>query len=179
MGLTAEPRPVKQIAAVMSSDPAAIASARRSLEAVLGRADLESDLFDFEWTDYYLGEMGPGLKRVFLSFGPLASPAGLADLKAATNAMERDISACAGGAAARAVNIDPGYVDLQKVVLASTKDRMHRIYIGRGIYAEVALCFMRGEFRPFSWTYPDLRAEPVRAFLAEVREKYRRECGNP
>lgn len=178
MGTIAEPRPVKLIAAVMSSDPAAIASARRRLEEALGRVDLESGLLDFDYTEYYLEEMGPGLKRVFLSFGPPGSPERLSALKTATNGMEREISASAACGAARAVNIDPGYVDLQKVVLASTKDRMHRICIGGGIYAEVALCFMKGEFRPCSWTYPDLRADPVREFFAAVREIYRRECGN-
>jgi hypothetical protein len=75
----------------------------------------------------------------------------------------------AGLPAPRPINLDPGCIALSKLVLATTKDQAHRIYLGRGIYAEITLTYLNGAFRPMPWTYPDYRTEPYRRFFEQVR----------
>ena len=88
--------------------------------------------------------------------------------KLITNFIESDLST--GGA--RRVNLDPGYMDAARVVLASTKDHAHRILLGKGIYGEVTLLYRDGAFRPLPWTYPDYREAATLAFLKGVRVWY-------
>ncbi len=178
MGETREPGPVKPVACVLYSDETLAARARTLLRPVLGAEDCSSAPFDFDFTDYYQAEMGKSLKRVFLSFDRLIHPGRLADLKASSNAIEAALASEAGNPLRRPVNIDPGCLDLSKVVLASTKDRFQRIYIGNGIYAEPTLAYVKGEFRPFSWTYPDMRTDEIRAFFGKVRGIYERQIRN-
>lgn len=110
--------------------------------------------------------MGERLWRVFLSF-PVLSPAEeLADWKLATNSLEENWAL--GGC--RRVNIDPGYVAVGKIVLASTKDAPHRVFVGRGIYAEVTLVFQHGAYRPLPHTYPDYTTPTALEFLAASRQ---------
>jgi len=55
------------------------------------------------------------------------------------------------------------------LVLATTKDRAHRICLHEGIHAEVTLLYERGGFRPLPWTYPDYRSAEVRSFFERAR----------
>ena len=120
------------------------------------------------FTDYYHEEMGEPLFRWFLSFQGLKDPGILARIKTRTNQVETELSANG----ARRVNLDPGLLDRSKVVLASTKDHAHRIYIGQGIYAEVTLGFAHGAWHPMPWTYPDYRTEEYLAVFEEMRKDY-------
>jgi hypothetical protein len=70
------------------------------------------------------------------------------------------------------VNIDPGYMVLPRFVLASGKNFAHRIYIGKGVYADLTLIFVKGKFQTLPWTYPDYAEENMLAFLTQVRNKY-------
>ena len=83
------------------------------------------------------------------------------------------------GAPERPVNLDPGYVSSGKLVLATTKDQPHRVYLGRGIYAECTLRWRRGGFEPWEWTYPDYASEGHREFFGRVRTAYRRKLDRP
>ena len=116
--------------------------------------------------------MGPDLLRQFVSFEPLIDPGRLAEIKRETNELERRI---ADDAAAleieRPVNIDPGYVTPDKLVLATTKDRAHRIYLSSGIYAEVTLVYARGAWQPLEWTYPDYRKPEYHAYFEQLRRR--------
>jgi hypothetical protein len=125
------------------------------------------------WTvsRYYEPEMGPALWRQYVALEGLMPPQDLVGLKLTTNALEARWRVDAQ----RRVNIDPGYVDLDKLVLASSKNAAHRIYLDRGIYAEVTLRFMDGQFEPLAHTYPDYAAPSVREFFSRVREQYRQE----
>ncbi len=169
-------RPVKLFAGLLGSDPDVLRRARQFLSRRYGVVDFESELWPFAQTDYYELEMGPDLKRWFLGFERLVPPDQLAEIKLETNALEREISDdCRLPDVARPVNIDPGYIDLRKLVLATTKDAGHRIYLGRGIYAEVTLQYSHGVWQKHPWTYPDYTQAEYHEFFTLVRERYRQQ----
>ncbi|MGD8453172.1 MAG: DUF4416 family protein [Phycisphaerae bacterium] len=167
-------QPVKLVIGLLSGDQDLLRRARHLLSREYGDVDTESDVWPFTMTDYYEPEMGPGLRRWFLSFQRLIRPEALAEIKRHTNELEQTIAAdCLRPDCPRPVNIDPGYLDLARLILATTKDRAHRIYVGLGIYAEVTLQFAQGAWQPASWTYPDYRQTTYHAFFDGVRERYR------
>ncbi len=180
------PLRVKPFVGVLTGFPELLPEVKKILVWRLGEIDIESDLLDFDFTDYYEKEMGRNLKRKFYSFRQLRTPEALADQKTWTNDVERAFARRASGKArgiplaspalprtetpvARPINLDPGYVSLAKVVLASTKDYSHRIYLRDGIYAEVTLTFTKGRFEPWPWTFPDYRLEAYLSFFNSVR----------
>lgn len=173
-------KPVKLFVGLLSGDPDLLRRSRQLLSRRWGSVDLESELWPFDQTDYYREEMGPDLRRWFLSFGPLVSPDHLPEIKLETNALEQQIAAdCLLPDIARPVNIDPGYLDLTKLVLATTKDRGHRIYLGHGIYAEVTLQYAHSAWQTMPWTYPDYTRAEYHAFFIRMRERYREQHGAP
>jgi len=166
------PLPVKLVAGMISRFDDAFQLAEAELPKRFGPVDSRSPEFPFDLTDYYNGEMGGDLKRRFLSFVPLVMPDDLADIKLQANQIEHDIATVREWPVQRPINIDPGYINSSKLVLATAKDYSHRIYIGRGIYGEVTLRFTKGRFEPWSWTYPDYRTEGYLTWFAEVRDLY-------
>ena len=179
MGEPTEPKPVLLIVAAFSRWPEAIRRARDILQNRYGPIVLESPVFDFVETHYYDDAMGPGLKKQFFAFEHLLGAEDLAAIKLATNAIEQDFARDGEWAAAktgvtRPVNLDPGYLNAGKWVLATTKDQAHRLYLGQGIFAEVTLRFESGEFVPWPWTYPDYRREDYRAFFKASRGEFLR-----
>jgi hypothetical protein len=170
VGEPTEPRPVKLIAGLLAGDEADILSALEKLKEAFGPTDLLSRTLPFEATHYYEKEMGEGLLRRWASFAMLLDPGRLAEVKLATNEIERTFARRDGR---RSVNIDPGYVTLGNLVLATTKNRAHRVYLGKGIYAEVTLIWARGDFRELEWTYPDYQSDIARDFFRRVRQSYR------
>jgi hypothetical protein len=114
--------------------------------------------------------MGPELRKTFFAFESLADPAGLVDWKEVSNQWEVDYQRLGKHPEQRPLNLDPGYLTEAKLVLASTKDRDHRIYLSRGIYAENTLYFTRGAWRTRPWTYPDYRKADYHAFFGRCRE---------
>ena len=164
------PAPVKLFVGLLSGDPDLFRRARQLLGRAFGAVDCESDHWPFDQTDYYAQEMGAGLQRCFLGFSPLISPDRLAEIKRTTNALEEQIAAdCLLPDIPRPVNIDPGYLDLTKLVLATTKDRGHRIYLGAGIYAEVTLQYAHNVWQTLPWTYPDYTRPEYHAFFTQLR----------
>ena len=167
-------RPVKLIVGLLSGDPDLLRRARQLLVREHGEVDLESELWPFDQTDYYEAEMGRDLRRQFLCFEGLVPPRSIAETKLQTNELETRIAEdCLLPDRPRPVNIDPGYLDLAKLVLATTKDHGHRIYLDLGIYAEVTLHYRDGAWQPWPWTYPDYRQPGYHAFFDRVRERYR------
>ena len=125
---------------------------------------------DFNFTDYYEREIGQGIKREIFAFETLADPSFLKAMKLETNGIEKRISSQSG--LKRPVNLDPGYLDRFKVVLASCKDGPMRIALGDGVFGEVTLIYRKGEWEPHRLTYADYRAESVRQYLQELRREY-------
>ncbi len=132
----------------------------------LGPIALQSEPAAFDQTNYYAPEMGNGLIRQWWIFEKLAAPDALADLKLWTNKLELEHLTPANG---RLVNLDPGILTLNNLVLASTKNYSHRIYLRQGIYAEVTLIYRHGQFQPLAWTYPDYKTDAARAFFLKGR----------
>ncbi|MDD5084573.1 MAG: DUF4416 family protein [Candidatus Omnitrophica bacterium] len=151
--------------AVMFREAGLYNKVRDALFGKWGEPLLAGPVFDFHYTDYYRGEMGDGLKKVFLVFGRFVSPDRIYSWKRWTNRIERRLSK----AGMRCVNIDPGYLTLSKLVLASTKNYFHRIYIRKDIYAEVTLRYIKDSYEGFEWTYPDYKDTPSIKFFNEAR----------
>jgi len=169
-----EPRPVKLFVGVLYADEGALAKARGRLEETFGPIDFASLPCPFGVTDYYEKEMGPDLKRIFFSFQHLINPGELASIKLQTNRVEEEL-ACEGK---RRVNLDPGYMDYYKIVLASGKPSGQKIYLGQGIHADPALYYDRG-WKPYDWGFPDFRAGTYNGIFTTIRGIYKRQCREP
>ena len=170
MGQPTPHDPAALLLAVISRYEEALAWTVERATAAWGPVALRSDSFAFDETDYYETTMGPGLKKTFLAFERLADPAAVADWKFLTNAWEDEYAALGRHAEPRPLNLDPGYITPAKLVLASTKDHAHRIYLGRGMYAEITLFYRGGVWRSHEWTFPDYRRADYQAFFTTVRE---------
>jgi hypothetical protein len=175
MGQVVLPPPVKLILGLIVADATVVEVVRSRLEAAYGKIDLASPEIPFVATQYYEREMGSRLHKILWSFEALVPPEALATIKLTTNTVERTCAGQEAGIWRRRVNLDPGYVDLAKLVLATTKDRQHRLYLGHGIYGEVTLRFTGGRFEPWDWTYPDYRTPEYLTFFAAVRRRYRQQ----
>jgi hypothetical protein len=169
MGTARDPQPVKLIFSLLSGNVGLLATAKDSLVQAWGSFDMESGLLPFDHTDYYAAEFGGGLVRSIVSVKQLISAKELPAIKRQTNEIEWALSE----AGRRRVNLDPGYVSLGKLVLASTKDHAHRLYLGQGIYGEVTLTYQKGRFRPWPWTYPDYASDDYCALFDRIRERYK------
>jgi hypothetical protein len=172
MGTPQEPRPVKLFIALITAHDDLFPTVERDLGALFGAIDSASAIFPWTVSDYYESEMGAGLRRRFLSFERLISPEGLAEIKHKTRDVEDRYRRAEGTGRRRRVNIDPGYVDAGKVVLASTKGAGHRMYLRAGIYGETTLLFYDGSFHPFPYTYRDFLWPETLAFLTDLRARY-------
>jgi hypothetical protein len=166
-----DPNPVKLIVGILASDDSGLTAARGLLVAHLGTIDLVSDVWSFTQTTYYQEQTGPHILRQFVSIEQLIGPGALPDLKLRTNELERKLAQTLPSPYPRPVNLDPGIIEPSKLVLATTKDYSHRIYIGKKIYAEVTLVFDRGLWRPLPYTYPDYRQQAYLDFFSQVRDK--------
>ncbi len=166
---------VRLIIGMISNKIELFAKVEYLLSKKFGNVDDISKVINFVHTDYYNEEMGQNLKRRFLSFKKLMLPDKISYIKLFTNKIEKKLSDNSGN---RKINIDPGYISASKLILASTKNYYHRIYVGRGIYAEVTLYYEDNSFRYFGWTYPDYRTKEYINFFNEVRKKYMKQLTN-
>ena len=171
MGQIYPSQPVLLIVAACSRYASALAWARQQMPRHFGEVLLESDSFPFTETDYYLQSMGADLHKQFLAFATKVDPATLAAIKHQTNRWEARYAEQSEHPESRPLNLDPGYITRAKLVLASTKDHAHRIYLQDGIYAEVTLSFRKGAWRSFDWTYPDYRRADFQNFFTRCREQ--------
>ena len=171
MGNPKNPQPVKLICGLIAKDRSVFDLTCRILSKRFGIIDFKSQMVAFNHTDHYQKEMGVNLKRQFISFQHLAKPEWLIKVKCFANRLEKKLSA---GSAKnnRQINIDPGYISAGKLVLATNKNHQHRIYLGKGIYAEVTLCFTKGYLRPYQWTYLDYRTEAYITIFNKIRNIY-------
>lgn len=155
MGVIKEPSKVKLIFGLISSNEKIFLDVEKVLSNKFGPIDFSSATLAFTFTSYYNQEMGEHLKRKFISLERLIKPDSLSDIKLFTNKLEAKFS----NNNKRRINIDPGYISSGKLVLASTKDYSHRIYLKNGIFAETTLFYENNSFNPMKWTYPDYRTK--------------------
>jgi hypothetical protein len=150
---------------------------RATIEEAWGAIALESSEFSFDQTEYYTATMGTELRKKFFVLDRLHDPAQLAGVKHQTNTWEESYQARHAHPETRPLNLDPGYLTEAKLVLATTKDRDHRVYLDKGIFAEITLFYSHGKWQSRPWTYPDYQAAGYHEFFTRcrelLREKYR------
>ncbi len=171
MGTQSNPMPVKLFAALLASETDLLAAAEEELADLFGPVDARSETLPWTVSDYYAPEMGANLLRRFVAFARRVSPEMLSEIKLQTQDIERRHRAASGG---RRINIDPGYIDTGKVVLMSTKNAGHRLYLRDGIYAEITLLYHSGGFHRLVYTYADYLWPETTAFLTDARMRYLR-----
>ena len=160
---------VKLIASLFSPEEKILEEVILDLKAMYRSPDWVSPPLFFDRTRYYEKEMGWPLYRRFLSFEPLIRPEAIVDIKLHTNEVEKKYLQ----GTRRRVNIDPGYIALERLVLATGKNYTHRIYLSKGIYADLTLVFHQGSFQTLAWTYRDYADPGVIGYFNEIRERYK------
>lgn len=174
-GKPGEAPPVKYLAAILHSSGFDVEGRLfPELEAALGTIDYRGDPQPFTITDYYEDEMGQSLQRMIVSFEDLKPPTDLARVKHETYRIEKRFEEDSG----RRVNIDSGYMDFFKVVLASFKEGPQKIYLGDGVYADPVLLYQDGSFRTLPWTFPDLKEGVYMEDFTAIRKRYKRDRRN-
>jgi len=168
MSLPCEPDHVKLIASLFSPRKEFIDTAVRDLSGVFGLVDWNSPEIFFDRTRYYEREMGWPLHRRFISFEDLIPADSIAEIKLKTNEIERQYLRDGK----REINIDPGYISPERLILATGKNYVHRVYLSGGIYADLTLVFKKGSFRELQWTYPDYRDPKIIEYFNGLREQY-------
>jgi hypothetical protein len=164
-----EPQPVKLISSILGADSQATDTVIELLRNKFGETDYVSDALKFDFTDYYEPEMGGGLQRRLISFTKLIMPDELPEIRLETNKLEEDF---AGPDGRRSLNLDPGYIALCHLILATGKAFTHRPYLRAGIYADMTLVYRAGRFQTLEWTFPDYGSEEMLKILTMLRERY-------
>lgn len=154
---------VKRVVGVLYPDEERFAWTLGRLTGLWGEPDLVSGPVPFDKTDYYR-DIAPRLMRRFLCLPGLQDAGELPDWKNQAREVEAE-----SRSPIRAVNVDPGYLDGARLVLASTKDHAHRIWLRDGIYAEVTLRYRFGHWESFDYTFPDFKSGVYDDFLSAAR----------
>ena len=161
----------KRVAAVIAPHPAWDSALCAALAEAFGPVDHRGIWHPFEDGGYYAAEMGRPLWRGWLSFRGLVDPAGLPAWKETTRGMEARFA----GGGRRTVNLDIGYLDADKLVLASFKPGPRKLYLGRGVWADMILGYYRGGFEPLPGAFPDFRDGRYDKCLGVIRDKMKAE----
>ena len=177
MGKIFLPKPAKLIISMFTSDKCLFSLYKEELIKRFGEVDIESNVQPFDFTDYYEKEFGKNLIQKLFTFSTLIRQDELMEIKIITNSIENNFK---NGNIKnnithhkRKINIDPGYITLNKYILASTKNGPSRIYLNQGIYAEITLRFINKSFVPCEYTYPNYKTNEYVNFLNSVRQKYK------
>ncbi len=165
------PKPAQPVLSILSSRwdlfwPGLL----QDLSKRLGPPDFISERFDFTETSYYDRELGTPIKRRILGFEQLVHPEELPGMKLFTNELEARNLDQAGN---RLFNLDPGLLQLERLVLATGKEFAQRIYLRSGIWAEVTLIYQKGGWKALPWTYPDYAGTLVQEILTRIRDRFK------
>lgn len=169
MGSPAVPHEVMLFCSILYNSADSSGKAVAELKEAYGPASYESQPFPFTYTSYYEKEMGFPLHRILMAFENLVPRNSLPDVKNLTNGIE-DKLAISGH---RSVNIDPGILSLENVCLATTKPYSHRIYLDKGIWAEVTLMYQKDSYQALPWTYPDYASHELTGMFNHLRGLYK------
>ncbi|MCX7935468.1 MAG: DUF4416 family protein [Planctomycetota bacterium] len=171
MAVAKLPEPARFFVASLCANGDCHALLRQALAAEWGEIDLEMGPLPFQYTSYYTAETGPEIIRAFFGFAADFDPGDLAARKLRANALEQELAKRLVLPWPRPVNIDPGYLTPDKVVLASCKDFAHRLYLRDGVYAEITLFWRAKRFQPHAWTFPDYRSGAYDNFFVALRQR--------
>ena len=167
--------PVKLFMGVLYSDEALLSAALGQLEGLYGPMDCRSQPWPFAVSEYYVPEMGSPIWRIFIGFRRLIGPQEIARIKLETNEVEAALSA----EGLRKVNLDPGYLDYDKIVLASAKYNGQKVYLDHGIWADLTLRYEKGRFYPYPWSFPDFKSDTYYSAFFELRQSYKTAMKDP
>jgi hypothetical protein len=168
MSQSQTPKPAKLVISFFLKEKDLVVPVVKALVDKFGPVDIVSPWFPFNFTTYYEAEMGAPLFRRMLAFETMIKQSALSDIKLTTNDLELEYSKNSK----RMINLDPGYMLRERFVLATGKNYSHRIYIGKRIYADLTLIYIKGRFRKLPWTYPDYAEQNMLTYLERVRNKY-------
>ncbi|OQX78779.1 MAG: hypothetical protein B6D56_08285 [Candidatus Omnitrophica bacterium 4484_70.1] len=163
------PKKVKFICGFIYKDEKIYEKVKIIMQKKFGAIDYESEIINFNFTNYYEKEMGKNLLRRFVSFKILRKIEEFRRIKLYCIQLEKKFSY----QDRRHINIDPGYLNEAKLVLLSTKDFYHRIYLGKGIFCELTLYYANKNFQDLPWTYPDYRTSSYKNIFSRIRNIYR------
>jgi hypothetical protein len=166
-----EPLPAKLGIGLVYKEKTAAQSGWVTIEKTWGTIDFLSEVRPFDYTDYYEEEMSRPLFRRWAFFRDLVPQDRLADIKWQALEIEKHWTVDEK----RQLNLDPGLITAERLVLATGKNFSHRIYLGKGIFGDLTLIFVKGTYQPLAWTYPDYKDEWAIRMFNKVREKYLRE----
>ncbi|HDH53549.1 MAG TPA: DUF4416 family protein, partial [Nitrospirae bacterium] len=166
---------VKLFVGMLSGDAALFEQIAGILTNIFGPSDIESPVWSWEHTTYYQEEIGADLKRKFIFFEKLINPGDIAEIKLKTIELEKQHLNESGG---RKINLDPGYLDTAKLVLVTTKNFSHRIYLNNGIYGEVTLIYSGRKYRSLPYTFPDYKTDEYLEVFNKARDIYKEQTSN-
>lgn len=166
MGTERVPSAGLLVMGVLWREDGVLPDAEKGASSLFGPVSRRSEAVSFgQYTEYYQKEMGQGILRSFWAFRMPFPRGALVEAKLATNRLERALAK----EGRRTVNLDPGILSPESLVLATTKPQFHRVYLSKGIFAELTLAFRRGHFQVLPWTYPDYGDEWARSFFEKAR----------
>ncbi|MBI5299501.1 MAG: DUF4416 family protein [Deltaproteobacteria bacterium] len=165
------PPEAKAVLLLLTSEEELAEKVISHFEKILGPVEFKTPWHIFNHTPYYEEELGPNLKRCLISFKNIFEPEKLPELKNASRKLESELAM----GKQRTINIDPGYVDLFKFLLASGKAGGQKVALAKDVYAYTLLRFEKGIWQPFEWTYPDFKESTYHPVLLEARESLKRE----
>ena len=169
MSIPKKPEPVKLVASILSAEERLFQSAIQELSVAFGAVEFSTEPQPFKYTRYYCEEMGNDIQRGFIAFATLVPRDRLAEIKIWTNGLEESYRIPGGG---RRLNIDPGFLTLDNLILATGKNYAHRVYLSKGIFADLTLLYKKGSFHPLPWTYPDYAEEATIRMFNDIRRRY-------
>lgn len=168
MGHLKKPQPVQLVMGLIYGSRANLEEIESELASEFGEIEIKSPPFDFDVTDYYEDEMGSGLRRVFYGFKELIDPGDIVDIKLTALKIEEDT----GWEGARTVNLDPGYMDFNKLILVSAKFLAQKVYLTKGVYADPTIYYDKG-WKVYDWAFPDFKSGRYNEFFTELRKLYK------
>ena len=166
------PTKAKLFIGLLTGSDEVLTSAEKFLSKKFGAIDFRTDKIPFSHTEYY-NAIGKNLFKVFLSFKKLIKREHIVNIKLLTNKLEIRLS----GKNKQKINIDPGYLTLSNVYLASCKEFFHRVYLQKGVYLENEYRYVGRQFHSWEWTYPDYKKPEYFEFFHSIRKIYYKQLG--
>lgn len=169
MGTPTIPKKAALVVSVIYGKSPIRDEATRLLENAFGPGLMHPEPLQFDTTDYYRAEMGWPLHRVLWMADAVFGRHRLPAIKLATNGIEKQLAKRDGS---RRVNLDPGLLTAENFILATTKNYAHRVYLRKGIFADLTLVYRKSGYTPLEWTYPDYATAEIRNILKTMRNTY-------
>jgi len=165
------PPPGRLVVSIIYSSIDALADALKLLERQFGRVQYETIETTYSATTY-AEEMGDSLQRRFFSFEKPVERDRLPQIKTACQKIEKQFGDHVDDFTFRTVNLDPGILTPDNLVMASTREYNHRIYLSDGVFADLVLVFAKGRFVRMPWTISDFYHGEAIEFFLRVRASF-------